>query len=253
MDAPTQSALAEALVRLGCPRDTAASMAAQLDKRATQLAVQSGRTHEAALAHLLQLMAQGWAAAAQPAKTTNATIQPWEKLGRTLLGDHRIFKLYSNRLRSPRTQREMEMFTLDCPDWVNIMALTPEGGVVLVEQYRQGTETVELEIPGGMMDPQDTQPVATAVRELREETGYEGQRARVIGELFANPAIMSNKVYTVLVEDCQCLHAVQWDEGEDMLTRVVPVTDLPRLVREGQIRHSVVIAALHLFALHQAQ
>jgi hypothetical protein len=55
-------ALASALVRLGCPAVRSVEMASQLDKRARQLAVEKGRTYEAALAHLLSLMRQGWAA-----------------------------------------------------------------------------------------------------------------------------------------------------------------------------------------------
>lgn len=55
-------ALADALVRLGCPAGKALEMAAQLDKRARQLAARKGRSYEEALAHLLQLMRQGWAA-----------------------------------------------------------------------------------------------------------------------------------------------------------------------------------------------
>ena len=54
--------LAAALVALGCPSEKSAEMAAQLDKRARQLAGQKGRTYEEALAHLLTLMRQGWAA-----------------------------------------------------------------------------------------------------------------------------------------------------------------------------------------------
>lgn len=54
--------LAAALTALGCPSDKSAGMAEQLDKRARQLAEQKGRTYEEAMAHLLQLMRQGWAA-----------------------------------------------------------------------------------------------------------------------------------------------------------------------------------------------
>ncbi len=56
------SELAKALVALGCPSEKSAEMAVQLDKRARQLAGQKGRTYEEALAHLLALMKQGWAA-----------------------------------------------------------------------------------------------------------------------------------------------------------------------------------------------
>ena len=57
-----QSELAQMLVALGCPGDKSTEMAAQLDKRAGQLAREKGRTYDEALAHLLTLMKQGWAA-----------------------------------------------------------------------------------------------------------------------------------------------------------------------------------------------
>jgi 8-oxo-dGTP pyrophosphatase MutT (NUDIX family) len=120
---------------------------------------------------------------------------------------------------------------------------------VLVEQFRQGSETVELEIPGGVMDAHDATPVATAVRELREETGYAGENARVIGTVFPNAAIQSNRCHTVLVEQCRRAHAVQFDRGEDLVTRLVPVEAMPALVASGKIRHCIVVAALYHFEL----
>ena len=59
MDLPQ---LAQLLTALGCPADKSPEMAAQLDKRARQLAAAKGRTYEEALTHLLNLMKQGWAA-----------------------------------------------------------------------------------------------------------------------------------------------------------------------------------------------
>ena len=178
-------------------------------------------------------------------------IRKWEKRGSRPLGDHRIFQLREDTVVNPRTGSEHNMVVLECPDWVNIIALTPAREVVMVEQYRQGSETVELEIPGGMMDPHETDPVATALRELREETGYTGEHARQIGECLANPAIMNNRVHTILVENCRRTHEMQMDAGEDLLTRLVPAEDLPRLVKENKIRHSVILAALHYFALEE--
>ena len=178
-------------------------------------------------------------------------IRKWEKHGSQVVSDHRIFKIREDRTTNPRNGAERQMVVLECPDWVNIIALTPESEVVFVEQYRQGSETVELEIPGGMMDPGETDPVATALRELREETGYTGEGARLIGECFANPAIMNNRVHTILVENCQHTHEVEWDSGEDLRTRLIPAADLPSLVKAGQIRHSIILAALHYFALEE--
>ena len=181
----------------------------------------------------------------------NRMIQPWEKLGSKPLGDFRIFQLRSDQARSPRTHRVHDFFVLDCVNWVNVVALTPDQHVVMIEQYRHGSGTVELEIPGGMIDSKDASPEAAGLRELREETGYEGEAPRRIGEVFPNPAIMSNTCFTILVENCHCIHAVEFDHGEDLVTRLVPVSDIPRLVASGKIRHSLVVVGLYYFELWQ--
>jgi ADP-ribose pyrophosphatase len=176
-------------------------------------------------------------------------IKPWQKLRSEQLGDYRVFTLRRDWKISPRTGSEHDFFVLDCVNWVNVIARTSDQQLVLVEQYRHGSDTVELEIPGGVMDAQDASPVATALRELREETGYEGQEARVIGQVFANPAILSNICFTVLVDDCRCLHSVEFDHGEDLITRLAPAAEMPGLVASGRIRHSLVVAALYHFEL----
>jgi ADP-ribose diphosphatase len=178
-------------------------------------------------------------------------IKPWEKLGSRPVGDFRIFTIRSDRKISPRTKEEHEFVVIDCVNWVNVIAITPDGRLVMVEQYRHGSDTVELEIPGGMMDTQDASPEATGLRELREETGYNGENPRLIGEIFPNPAIMSNRCFTVLVENCHCAHAVEFDHGEDLITRLVPLAEIPQLVATGKIRHSLVVVALYHFELWQ--
>jgi len=120
---------------------------------------------------------------------------------------------------SPRTGKEHDFYVLDSVNWVNVVAVTPDQKLVMIEQYRHGSNTVELEIPGGMMDAGETDPVATAVRELREETGYEGENARILGRVHANPAILTNTCFTVLVENCRLKHGVQFDYSEDLVTQ----------------------------------
>jgi len=178
-------------------------------------------------------------------------IHPWKKIGSDPVGDFRIFTIRSDKKISPRTGRQHDFFVIDSVHWVNVIAVTPDQQLVMVEQYRHGSNTVELEIPGGMMDATETSPVATAVRELREETGYEGENARVLGELWANPAIMSNTCYTVIVENCRCAHECNWDQGEDLITRLAPIAQVPRLVAEEKIKHPLVVAALYYFDLWQ--
>ena len=142
---------------------------------------------------------------------------------------------------------------LDSVNWVNVIAVTPDQKLVMVEQYRHGSATVELEIPGGMMDPHETDPVATAVRELREETGYAGENARLLGRVHSNPAILSNITYTVLIENCRLQHDVEFDHGEDLETRLMPVTEIPQLVADEKIGHYLVVVALYHFDLWQRE
>ena len=175
-------------------------------------------------------------------------IKPWPKTGSTPLGDYRVFKLRSDRRRSPRTGEEHDFFVLESVNWVNVIALTPDRQLVMIEQFRHGSEKVELEIPGGLIDVGES-PVAAAIRELREETGFEGEHARVLGQISPNPAIMNNTCFTVLIENSRCTHPIEFDSSEDLLTRLVPADDAARLVGDGKIGHCLVVVALYYFDL----
>ena len=176
-------------------------------------------------------------------------IKPWKKVGSKPIGDFRIFKMRADTAVNPRTGEEHDFFVIDSVNWVNIVAVTSDQKLVMVEQYRHGSNTVELEIPGGMMDPDETDPVTTAVRELREETGYEGERARILGRIHANPAILNNLCFTVLIENCRLKHDVCFDQGEDLVTRLVPVSEISKMVADEKIGHSLVVVALYHFDL----
>lgn len=181
------------------------------------------------------------------------SVKPWIKEGSKLLGDYKIFTLQSDAKRSPKTGLVHDFYVINTVDWVNVIALTPDNQLVMVEQYRHGSDTVELEIPGGMMDKEDLSPVVSGIRELREETGYEGHNARSIGQVYSNPAILNNTCHTILIEGCQLKHPVQFDECEDIVCRLVPVSDIPALIQKGLIRHSLVVVALYYFELNKRQ
>ena len=176
-------------------------------------------------------------------------LKDWKLIGSKPAGDFRIFKIRSDEKISPRTGKHCDFFVIEAVDWVNVIAVTPADELVMVEQYRHGSNTVELEIPGGIMDPGESDPVTTGVRELREETGYEGTGARALGWVFANPAIMNNRSHFIIVEQCVHRHACEFDGSEDLLTRLVPYREIPALVRTGKIRHPLVVAALHHYDL----
>lgn len=99
------------------------------------------------------------------------------------------------------------------------------------------------------MDPDDPDPVAAGLRELREETGFTGSDAVLIGSVLPNSAIQSNRCRTVLVRDCLRTHEPELDPGEDIRVRTVPLESVPELIQSGRIRHSLAVAALFHFDL----
>src|SRR2546426_12390508 len=88
-----------------------------------------------------------------------AMLIPWNKISSQPVGDFRIFTIRSDEKISPRTGEKHDFFVIESVNWVNVVALTPGEQLVMVEQYRHGSNTIELEIPGGMMDPHRTAPV----------------------------------------------------------------------------------------------
>ena len=159
---------------------------------------------------------------------------------------YRIFNLRTDRAVSPRTGQEHEFFILESTSWVNVIPLTREKKVVMVRQYRHGTRSVTLEIPGGLVENNDT-PEEAAVKELREETGYQTSEMILLGSVHPNPAIQNNQCYTFLARDVFLSGEQQQDEKEDIEVLLRPISGIPRLIREGEITHSLVLAAFYRF------
>jgi ADP-ribose pyrophosphatase len=114
-------------------------------------------------------------------------IREWPVISREQVGYFRLFSLTKKKVRSPRTGEIREVQTLQFPDWVLILALTPQEEVVMVRQYRHGTEQVCLELPGGLVDPADDTSESSARRELLEETGYQSNELILVGECYPQP------------------------------------------------------------------
>lgn len=172
--------------------------------------------------------------------------KPWIWIESAVLYSCRIFDLRKERYRSPRTGREHDFFLLQSGDWVNVIPLTSDEKVVMVRQYRFGTKAFSLEIPGGMVDAGDT-PDGAATRELLEETGYGGEAPVLLGVVHPNPAIHTNRCYTYLIEDVHYQRAPRQDATEDIEVQMVPLAEIPGLIRDGEITHSLVIAAFYWY------
>lgn len=173
-------------------------------------------------------------------------VKNWIKTASEYLGDFRIFRIRADHSQSPRTGNVHRFFVLESPDWVNIIPMTPEGKVVMIHQYRHGTEEVTLEVPGGMVDGEEG-PANSAARELREETGYEGDTVVHLGTCAPNPAFLNNRCHSYLATNVRPVSEVQLDGSEDIAFVEIPLDEIPELIRSGRITHSLTITAFFYF------
>ncbi len=174
-------------------------------------------------------------------------IEPWTTLDRTQRGDYRIFSVRQDVNRSPATGQAHDFYVIEAPDWVNVVPVTPDGQIVAVRQYRHGTGTVTLEIPGGMMDPDDPDPLAAGAREMREETGYAAERLIDLGPVAPNPSLQNNRCHTALALGATRAGPQRLDGTEDIEVVLLDPSEVPGLIARGVITHALVVAAFYLF------
>ena len=174
-------------------------------------------------------------------------VDRWQVNGSRELASFRFFKVRQDRSISPRTRAEHEMLVLEMSDWVNIVAVTEVGNVVMIRQYRHGTKGVGLEIPGGVIEAGED-PATAARRELKEETGYDCQELVAIGKVAPNPALQDNWCYSFLARGAHRAGAQDLDPGEDIEVLEIEAGEVVHRIASGEINHSLVVVAL-AFAL----
>jgi 8-oxo-dGTP pyrophosphatase MutT (NUDIX family) len=176
----------------------------------------------------------------------------WRRQSSEIIADCRVFRVRRDVSVSPHKGSEHDFFVLESGDWINIIPLTADDEVVMIEQYRHGSQEVTLEIPGGMVDAGES-PLNAAAREMLEETGYAATRDIVsLGKVRPNPAIHNNWIHTFLARDVGLQRKPVIESTEHTVVRLVPLADIPRLIGDGSINHALVVVGFHWLALHQA-
>ena len=175
----------------------------------------------------------------------------WRMLATERVFSTPIFDLH--RRRSVHTRRgERDFFVIDPTDWVNIIPLTPKREVIMVRQFRHGIAGFTLEIPGGMIDPEDRNPAAAGRREMQEECGYDSDDIVPLGRVHPNPAIQPNFCYSFLARNVKQVREPHSnpDGSEETEVVTVPLKSVKQLIASGKITHALVIAAFSFFDLY---
>ena len=143
----------------------------------------------------------------------------------------------------------------------DIVALTNDDHLVLVEQFRHPVNKSVIELPGGLIGDGPTRSnedaFITAKRELLEETGYRAGKLTVMASGGSSPGHSTEIVTIFLATDLQKVGAGGGDEDEDIKLHEVPLTDLDEWlngqVESGRIIDLRVFAGLYLAQKHRLE
>ncbi len=159
------------------------------------------------------------------------SITAWEELSREV-----SFKKYSRQIEKVMFRlpdgKESDFYIKKEGPATAILALTKDKQVILAKQYRPGPMEILHEMPGGFIDAGET-PEAAALRELLEETGYQG-RAELAGEAL-DCAYSTMRRYCVVVQDCEKVAEPTLEATEFAETVLMSLTDFRQLLRSGRM------------------
>lgn len=174
------------------------------------------------------------------------TIKKWKKLNSEYLIAKPWATLRVDSCLMPNGNLIPDYYVLEYPEWVNAVALTRDGQVILVRQYRHAAGQVILELPGGCVEKGE-EPEVACRRELLEETGYEFDCLELVSSLYANPATASNKTYCFLATGGRLTSSQNLDSGEDIQVELYSLDETKKLLFENGLPH-----ALHASGLFYA-
>jgi len=180
-------------------------------------------------------------------------IKKWETLSEREVDNFKIFNLSWIKRRHPDSKKESEFVVLKSPQWVNIIPITIDGNVVLIEQYRHGSDEITLEVPGGLVEKGEDSRLA-AERECLEETGFAGRDSAILlGENIPNPAFLTNTCNSFVWFGCEQVAKQKLDRHEDIRVIEAPLSEIKNMILKGQIKHSLVLTAFFFYFLQEEE
>ena len=161
---------------------------------------------------------------------SNKAMQKWKEIGRErVLDTYTIIEKVTYELPNGETK---DMYVKIQKRAACILALTENNEVIMVEQYRPGPDKVLLELPGGYVEDGEN-PVEGAARELREETGYDGNVQFVTTALDDAYSTMVRSCF--VATNCRKVGDQELDDSEFMSVRLVPLEDFKKILRSGEM------------------
>jgi ADP-ribose pyrophosphatase len=163
-------------------------------------------------------------------------------LSSELVFDGKLLKVYRDAVRLPDASAGMREY-IRHPGAVAIVPLFDDGSVLLERQFRYPHRRVFIEVPAGKLEPNEPQ-LATAQRELAEETGYSAAEWRRLGMIHTSIAYTDEAIELFLARRLRQDGVAKLDAGEFVETLAVPFAEALAMVRDGRITDAKSVAAL---------
>jgi 8-oxo-dGTP pyrophosphatase MutT (NUDIX family) len=170
-------------------------------------------------------------------------VKPWQVLDSRLLLSERWLQIREDRVRLSNGHQIDRFHVIHGPDWASVLCVTDASEVVLVRQYRHGIASASLELPAGVIEPNES-PEEAARRELVEETGYESDDWVSIQTVSTEPARHTTQAHFFCARNARPTRSPAPEETEVLEVIKVPLSDLGRLATDGRIVHGVHVGAI---------
>ena len=151
-----------------------------------------------------------------------------------------------DRVEYPDGRINEEYWVLEYPEWVNVIAITKDGQMVMERQYRHGAGLTAYELPCGVVESGED-PLDAAKRELEEETGYGGGRWSKLMELYPNPGSQTNVSHSYLALDVEKIGDQHLDSTEELEVYLLDQDYVKELVLNNQIVQALMVGPLYKF------
>lgn len=148
-----------------------------------------------------------------------------------------------DKLRLPDGRVKEGYWSLEYPDWINVIALTRDGHFLFERQYRHGLDIVEWEIPAGVIEKGE-EPLHAAQRELMEETGFGGGEWQPFMETCQNPGTCNNITHTFLATNVEHKGSQHFDANEDLDVYLLTQEQVFDILSRDLIKQSMMSAPL---------
>jgi ADP-ribose pyrophosphatase len=168
----------------------------------------------------------------------------WKQIETTITNFEWWFKMRKDKVQLPDGRIMYPYYVFEFPQWANALAITENGEAILVRQHRHAAGETMLEVPGGLVDPTDADPVDGVRRELLEETGYAFDHIELVAETYPNPALQNNRHFSYLATGGKKVAEQQLDANEDLEVVLVSMAELERMLRENEIRHALFVSTV---------